>query len=189
MAEVAIRDLAEVDDLRSALELFERIWGAEDRMFAVEVLRAVATHGGAILGAFLDDRMVGAQVAFLGRDDGELLLHSHVTGVEPTLQHEGIGSALKWAQRDWALERGIELITWTFDPMISRNAYLNLRKLGASARRFRRDFYGRMDDDINVGERSDRLEITWRLRDPRVEGAAAGGPVARDAEGAAVLLD
>lgn len=188
MADLEVRELVEVEDLRGTLELFDRIWRGE-RMFAVEVLRALSTHGSAVLGAFREGRMVGAQVAFLGRDDGELLLHSHVTGVEPSLQHEGIGAALKWAQRDWALARGIELVTWTFDPMVSRNAYFNLRKLGATARGFLRDFYGPMGDSINVGERSDRLEITWRLRDPRVEAAAAGGPVERGAGGATVLLD
>ena len=188
MPDLDIRELVEVDDLRSALELFERIWGTE-RMFAVEVLRALATHGSAVLGAFGPDGMVGAQVAFLGREGDVLLLHSHVTGVEPSLQHRGIGAALKWAQRDWALARGIELVTWTFDPMVSRNAYFNLRKLGASAGRFLRDFYGRMGDDINLDERSDRLEITWRLHDPRVERAAAGIPVERDVAGALPLLD
>lgn len=188
MADLEIRELSELDDLRAVLELFEAIWG-EDRMFAVEVLRALSTHGSPILGAFRDGRMVGAQVGFLGRTGDELLLHSHVTGVEPSLQHAGIGAALKWAQRDWALANGIDLVTWTFDPMISRNAYFNLRKLGARTDRFLRDFYGEMRDLFSGGDRSDRLEVSWRLRAPHVERAAGGEPVAVPATGSPSLLD
>ena len=188
MPEPEIRELSETSDLRSVCELFDRIWGAE-RIFSVEVLRALATHGSAVLGAFQDDRMVGAQVAFLGRAGDELLLHSHVTGIEPSLQHRGIGAALKWAQREWALAHGIELVTWTFDPMISRNAYFNLRKLGARTDRFLRNFYGPMADVFSAGERSDRLEVCWRISAPRVERAAAGEAVGSETEGAPALLE
>ena len=187
MPELEVRELSEVSDLRSASELFDRIWRAE-RIFSVEVLRALATHGSAVLGAFRRGRMVGAQVGFLGTEGGELLLHSHVTGIEPSLQHQGVGATLKWAQRDWALARGIELVTWTFDPMIARNAYFNLRKLGGRSDRFLRDFYGPMGDVFSAGERSDRLEVSWRLRAPRVERAAAGDHGSEIA-GAPALLD
>lgn len=191
MADLEIRELSELDDLHVVLELFEAIWGKE-RMFAVEVLRALSTHGSPILGAFRDGTMVGAQVGFLGRTGDQLLLHSHVTGVDPSLQHAGIGAALKWAQRDWALANGIGLVTWTFDPMISRNAYFNLRKLGARTHRFLRDFYGEMRDLFSGGDRSDRLEVSWNLRAPHVERAAGGErdgrPLPSDVDAPRVLV-
>jgi predicted GNAT superfamily acetyltransferase len=132
---------------------------------------------------------VGTQVAFLGRTDGDLALHSHVTGVLPGRQHAGIGFALKLAQRSWALDHGIETVTWTFDPLIARNAHFNLRKLGARAERFFRDFYGDMPDAINAGERSDRLEIVWRLLDPRAQAAARGAATPVPDESAQPLLE
>jgi len=188
MAEPEIRELTSLEELRDAAELYERVWG-ERRVLTAELMRALSTHGSELLGAYVDGRMVGAQTAFLAREDGELSLHSHVTAVDPELQHHGIGAALKWAQRDWALAHGIDLVTWTFDPMIARNAYFNLRKLGAEATRFLRSFYGELEDAFNAGERTDRLEITWRLRDSRVEAASAGSDAAAEADGAAPLLE
>lgn len=176
MAEPEIRELTTLEQLREASRLFDRVWG-ERRILTVELMRALSTHGSELLGAYTEGELVGAQVAFLAREGGEPSLHSHVTAVDPALQHRGVGAALKWAQRDWALERGIEVVTWTFDPMIARNAYFNLRKLGARAGRFHRSFYGPMEDAFNTGERTDRLEVAWRLRDPRVEAAAAGSEV------------
>lgn len=188
MPEVEIRELTTLEELRDAANLYERVWG--ERPLTVELMRAMSTHGCELLGAYLEGRMVGAQTAFLARSDGQISLHSHVTGVDTSVQLRGIGAALKWAQRDWALEHGIDLVTWTFDPMLARNAYFNLHKLGARAVGFHRDFYGVMRDAFNEGERSDRLEIEWRLRDPRVEDAAAGRlPAgAEPDEGAAPIL-
>lgn len=188
MPDLEIRELEAIEDLRAAAAVWEEVWG-ERRIVTPELLRALATHGGEVLGAYRDGELVGAQMAFLGRMGDAPVLHSHVTGVLPGLQHAGIGSALKWAQRDWALARGIEIVTWTFDPMLARNAYVNLHKLGARAERFHRAFYGTMDDAFNLGERTDRLEIVWRLRDPRVVSAAEGDPQPARMQGAEPALE
>lgn len=175
-----IRELSSIDDMAAAAALIDRIWG-EERVVMPALLRALATHGGEVLGAFRGGELVGAQVAFLGTRERALVLHSHITGVVAGEQGAGVGYALKVAQRDWCLARGIDVVTWTFDPLVARNAYFNLQKLGAVADRFHRDFYGDMPDAINAGDRSDRLEVSWGLRSPRVVAALEGrlrGPTA-----------
>jgi predicted GNAT superfamily acetyltransferase len=174
MGEVEVRPLSSLEDVRAAAALFDRIW-EERRVMGAPLLRAMASHGGQVLGAFDGRDLVGALVGLVGlTDDARPLLHSHITGVAPEAQHRGIGFALKQAQREWCLARGIDTVTWTFDPVVSRNARFNLHRLGAVAERFYRDYYGPMDDAFNRGDRSDRLEVVWRLRSDRVEKAMAG---------------
>jgi predicted GNAT superfamily acetyltransferase len=188
MADVEVRPLASLDEMREAAKLIDRVWG-EARIVSPALLQALGTHGNPVLGAFRDEELVGAQMAFLGSDEEGTLLHSHITGVAPEAQREGVGMLLKLAQRDWCLERGIDRVTWTFDPLVARNAYFNLRKLGATCVRFHRDFYGPMEDAINRGDRSDRLEVVWELRSGRVEAAATGSGGPRGTGTGAVLLD
>lgn len=188
MAEgLEIRALSSLEDMREASALIDRVWG-ERRIVLPALLRALADHGNPVLGAFREERMVGAQMGFLGWEEGTLLLHSHITGVAPEDQHAGIGLELKRAQRAWCLERGIDTVTWTFDPLVARNAFFNLEKLGAVADRFHRDLYGPMNDAFNAGDRSDRLEVRWALRSARVE-AALAGRLPEAAAGDAVLVD
>jgi predicted GNAT superfamily acetyltransferase len=186
MDDIAIRPLTSVDDVRAAAALFDRIWG-ERRVVGAPLLRALAAHGGQVLGAFRGQEMVGAQVGLLGLGEGGPMLHSHITGVAPEVQQKGIGFRLKLAQRDWCLERGIDTVSWTFDPLVARNARFNVHKLGAVAVRFHRDYYGPMYDAFNRGDRSDRLEVHWELRTPRVE-AACAGPVPERTDDPSVLL-
>lgn len=149
------------------------------------LLRAMAAHGGQVLGAFDGEELIGALVGLVGLDEGARpILHSHITGVAPETQHRGVGFELKRAQRDWCLARGIDVVTWTMDPMVARNARFNLHKLGAEGVAFHRDYYGPMDDAFNRGDRSDRLEIRWELRSNRVQRAMAGDPVEPDLTGA-----
>jgi predicted GNAT superfamily acetyltransferase len=119
--------------------------------------------------------MVGASAAFFSAPP-DPALHSHITGVAPGGQHRGIGFALKLHQRAWALARGVPLVVWTFDPLVARNAWFNLAKLGALPTAYLEDFYGPMTDAINAGMASDRLLLTWRLDDPAVAAACAGRP-------------
>jgi predicted GNAT superfamily acetyltransferase len=95
-----------------------------------------------------------------------LELHSHVAGVRPEAQNAGVGFALKLDQRRWALEQGIGLITWTFDPLVRRNAVFNLAKLGATVSEYLVDFYGAMADGVNAGQGSDRWWVRWELDGP-----------------------
>jgi predicted GNAT superfamily acetyltransferase len=106
-------------------------------------------------------------LGWAGVDQEGLHVHSHMVAALPDRRHKGVGYALKLAQRADALDRGIDVMRWTFDPMVARNAWFNLGKLGTVADRFFPDFYGEMTDAINAGDRSDRLVARWDLaRDP-----------------------
>lgn len=169
-----MRPLSSLEDTRAASALFDRIW-EERRVMGAPLVRAMAAHGGQVLGAFEGDELVGALVGLIGlTEDGRPVVHSHITGVAPEAQHRGVGFLLKRAQRDWCLARGIDVVTWTMDPMVARNARFNLHKLGAVGAAFHRDYYGPMEDAFNRGERSDRLEIRWDLRSERVSKALDG---------------
>jgi predicted GNAT superfamily acetyltransferase len=141
----------------------------------VELLRALSHAGSYVVGAYAGTRMVGASAGFFTAPP-EPGLHSHITGVAPQGQHQGIGFALKVHQRAWALARGVATVVWTFDPLVARNAWFNLAKLGAAPTAYLEDFYGPMTDAINAGMASDRLLVTWNLNDPAVAAACAGRP-------------
>jgi predicted GNAT superfamily acetyltransferase len=106
--------------------------------------------------------MVGASVAFFIEPLGAAM-HSHITGVVPGLAGRGVGAAMKWQQRLWALERGLSRITWTYDPLIARNSYFNLTRLGARPENYFVDFYGPLNDGPNRGQPTDRVEVVWDL--------------------------
>ena len=168
--EISVRPVGTQEEARQAAGLLDRVW-QEHRVIGIPLLWAMAGHGGQVLVAFRGDEVVGTQVGVVGLSEGKPVLHSHITGVLPEVQHHGVGFLLKKAQRDWCLERGIGRITWTFDPMVARNAYFNLVKLGAVAEKFHRNYYGEMEDGFNRGERSDRIEVVWDLSSDRVRGA------------------
>ncbi|HEX2031723.1 MAG TPA: GNAT family N-acetyltransferase [Actinomycetota bacterium] len=185
---VEVREASSLEDVQAVAALLERVWGKKDLLTA-DLLRALSAHGNPVLAAFRQGRMVGAQVGFVALEGWRIDLHSYVTGVLPGLEHRGVGFRLKVAQREWCLARGIGTVTWTFDPLLARNAHFNLRKLGATATGFLRNFYGPMTDALNAGDRSDRLRLDWHLRSSRVEAAVAGRPEPVDPSGALVVLD
>jgi predicted GNAT superfamily acetyltransferase len=200
---VAVRELLEVDDLQRVCDLIDEIWHPQPANLPVsaEFLRALAHAGNYVTGAFTGEvegggaggRMVGCCVGFFGSPETRVL-HSHVAGVSPRLIGKHVGFALKLHQRAWALARGITTITWTFDPLVCRNAYFNIAKLAASPAEYLPDFYGVMDDVINAGDDSDRLLVHWRLAADSVVRACAGAGSGADAAalraaGAAVALD
>jgi len=177
-ADVVVRELHRLDQLQAARRLFEEIWrpaGGDPPPIGVELLRALGHSGNYVIGAFAGPRLVGASVAFFSAWP-ERGLHSHINGVAPGGQHRGVGFALKVHQRAWAMARGLDLIGWTFDPLVARNAWFNLSKLGAVPTGYLEDFYGPMTDAINAGMASDRLLLAWRLDDPAVAAACAGQP-------------
>ncbi|MGB0113601.1 MAG: hypothetical protein WBP59_10305 [Ilumatobacteraceae bacterium] len=110
--------------------------------------------------------MIGASLGLLATHGGRPALHSHVTGLVPTQRGTGLGRALKLHQRAWALEHGIDRITWTFDPLVRRNAWFNIGVLGAGVDAYLPSFYGTMTDAINAGDESDRLHVVWDLSRP-----------------------
>ena len=166
-AGVEVGLLTRMDELAEAIRLFESVWGLEEgHALPGELLRAISFAGGYVSGARRDGVLVGASVGFLGRHDGELHLHSHISGVLPEVQGRHVGLALKQHQRAWALSRGIAMIEWTFDPLVRRNAYFNLIKLGARVVGYEPAFYGAMHDAFNEGDETDRAVIRWRLDAP-----------------------
>ena len=111
-------------------------------------------------------RAVAGAVGVRGADEQGAFLHSHIVGVLASHQGAGVGLAVKQHQRAWALAAGLDRMTWTFDPLVARNAYFNVMKLGARISRYYVDFYGAMGDGINAGDESDRCLATWWLTDP-----------------------
>jgi predicted GNAT superfamily acetyltransferase len=163
-AGVRVLPLDTLAAVRDAAALFARVWRTDPTTppLAAEVMRAVEHAGGYVFGAYADGALVGASSGFLGFDAiGCPVLHSHISGVIDPGQ--GIGMALKLHQRAWALTRGINSITWTFDPLVRRNAWFNLVKLGATGIEYLPDFYGPMSDGVNGGQSSDRLFTRWDL--------------------------
>ncbi len=146
--------------------LMQHVWGMSAPLVTVEMLTAIAHSGGYVAAAFEHDRMVGASVGFLADHHGGPALHSHVTGVVGSMRHAGIGRAIKLHQRSWAAERELGWITWTFDPLVRRNAWFNIAILGASVDAYLPSFYGEMTDAINAGDESDRLLMAWDVDSP-----------------------
>ncbi|HSK98106.1 MAG TPA: GNAT family N-acetyltransferase, partial [Euzebyales bacterium] len=181
----------------SAVEDLQReVWGLPDRgIVPGEQVRAIVHNGGMLLLAHAGGELVGFCFAFVGLDRDRPIWCSHMLAVRPQWRSRGIGRALKLAQRDLARDRGIHLITWTFDPLQARNAHLNLHRLGARARRYLVDHYGTMDDAINRGLPSDRLVAEWQVAGDAVgttAGAAADpatGAAADPATGATAAAD
>ena len=175
-SQVEIRTLHAVDELRGVIELFDQVWSTSGTPpIGLEHLIALAHAGSYVGGAYDGDELLGASVAFLATPIGEVL-HSDVTGVVERARDRRLGFAIKLHQRAWALDNGLSRITWTFDPLIRRNAYFNLVKLGASVSAYLVDFYGDMPDPINAGQGSDRLLASWQLTDPVVDAACGGRP-------------
>ena len=174
---VDIRLVSTHDEFAACEAMSRDIWGAAERnVVPRELLLTMQHNGGLVHGAFLSTgRLVGFCFAFLGRRDGQLRLCSHQLGVLEEFRGSGIGIALKQAQRYDALRLGVELVTWTFDPLEARNAYINLHRLGCIARFYDRDHYGVMEDELNRGLPSDRFEAEWWLR--RARPLAAADPV------------
>ncbi len=184
-------ELTELDDLREVAELFGRVWGTSgEPPISSDILRALSHSGNYIAGVRSEGRLIGGIVGWLGgHPPRDLHLHSHILGVLPGTEARGLGFALKQHQRLWCLERGVGAVEWTFDPLVRRNAFFNLTKLGAEAARYLVDFYGPMDDGINAGEQSDRILIRWELASENAKAAAQRRPLeARIDEGAARVL-
>jgi len=167
----AIRTLEDFSEQELARELFDEIWPSESGGTQISANFLVAlTHGGSYLAGIFDSErsdgeLVAAAFAFPAIDEsGRLFLHSHMAAVRPGLRNQGLGTALKEHQREWALLRKFEYIGWTFDPLVARNAKLNIEKLGVEVAQYLVDFYGPMSDAINSGDATDRLFVRWWLR-------------------------
>ncbi|MEO6795505.1 MAG: hypothetical protein ABI401_14545 [Candidatus Dormibacter sp.] len=165
LSAVAIRLVQSPEEFAACEAMSRDIWGAAERnVVPRELLLTMQQNGGLVHAAFLPSgRMVGFCFGFAGVRDGRLRLCSHQLGVEPAYRGSGIGVGLKEAQALDARARGYELISWTFDPLEARNAYINLHRLQCIVRIYDRDHYGVMEDELNRGLPSDRFEAEWWL--------------------------
>ena len=174
---LSIRPLKRLSEFHACEALQRQVWEMPDDLEIVplHLLVTVQRNGGLLLGAFDGEELAGFVFGFPGiSGDGKLKHCSHMMGVAPGYQSRGVGFQLKLAQRELVLEQGIDLITWTYDPLESRNAYLNIHKLGCSCRIYVRDYYGPLSDGLSAGLPSDRFQVEWRIGSERVRRRLAG---------------
>ena len=177
LTQYLIRPLHSIAEFHDCEALQHRVWRMEDDLEVVpmHMLLTVANQGGVLLGAFDGEELVGFVFGFPGlTPDGQLKHCSHMLGVHPDYQSSGIGRQLKVAQRAAVLEQGLDLVTWTYDPLESRNAHLNIGKLGAVCQTYVEDLYGPLDDGLNTGLPTDRLQVDWWLATDWVEQRLGG---------------
>ncbi|MFN4218863.1 MAG: hypothetical protein ACK4HB_06255 [Candidatus Bipolaricaulia bacterium] len=186
---ITIRPLQTLDELHACERLQKEIWGFEDiSVVPHHLLLTTIKNGGVLLGAFEEqgphpqplsrpdrrgvgrsERLIGFVYGFPGIENNRLKHCSLMCAVLPERRFQGVGYELKLKQREAVLAQGIELITWTFDPLVSPNAYFNLHKLGVISNKYERNLYGDMRDRLNAGLETDRLTVEWWITSPRVQ--------------------
>ena len=178
---IDIRPLTDREDLKTVVRLQRQIWGFEDVDLIPLRLFVVATKiGGQVYGAFDGAQLIGFCMAIPGlKPGGKTYLHSHMLGVLPEYRNARVGRNLKLAQRDDALNRGIQLIEWTFDPLELKNAFFNMERLGAIVRRYVPNQYGTTSSPLHGGLPTDRCIAEWWIASPRVKAILAGQPFER----------
>jgi len=157
--------ITKLDNIESQFDarmIFDKTWSLD---FGTEItpnlLQAMVHSGSYLSGAFIDNKIVGAAFAFPATNGG-LHLHSHMTAVLLDFRDKGVGYALKIDQWNWAKKQNYSHLSWTFDPLVRRNAKLNIVKLGVDITAYYPNFYGEMPDVLNAGDESDRLMVSWR---------------------------
>jgi len=174
---VVIRDIEGLAEMREVEQLQREIWGVADLdIYPTLALKPQQEVGAILIGAFAEGRMVAFVFGFPGILDGEMIIHSDMLGVLPAYRSHNLGYLLKCAQREAAIARGVKRITWTFDPLQSRNAHLNFAKLGVIADRYYVDYYGTTSSFLHRYG-TDRLWVTWLLESERVEARLRQEPV------------
>ena len=170
-----IRKIESLAEMREVERLQKEIWGVDDlEVYPALALKPQTEVGGILIGAFDEGRMVGFVFGFPGILNNETIIHSDMLGISENYRSHNLGYLLKLAQREAALQRGIERITWTFDPLQSRNAYFNFNKLGVIADRYYVDYYGVTSSFLHRFG-TDRLWVTWLLNSERVKSRVEGG--------------
>ncbi|MDI2019749.1 hypothetical protein [Paenarthrobacter nicotinovorans] len=175
-ANVNIVDEHDRERLQHVEELLVSVWGMSPHGAPIpfDLLRSFSHAGCNVSAAYTREGVLcGAAVAIVSPEGSA---YSLIAGVLPGVADKGVGFALKQHQRAWALARGLETMTWTFDPLVSRNARFNLTKLGAVASEYERNFYGEMEDQINANDESDRLVVVWPLSSARSINCSEGVP-------------
>jgi predicted GNAT superfamily acetyltransferase len=159
---IQVRELDNLQDQDFGRKIFDITWSMDaGTEITPNLLQAMVHSGSYLSGAFIDNKIVGAAFAFPATNGG-LHLHSHMTAVLPEYRDKGVGYALKIDQWNWAKKQNYSYLSWTFDPLVRRNAKLNIAKLGVDISAYYPNFYGDMPDALNAGDESDRLMVSWR---------------------------
>ena len=174
MTAPVIKILETPEDMTAVETLQRAVWpDSETDIVPAHMLITAVHNGGLVAGAFMEDQLIGFVFGFPGLEstpDGPRPKHcSHMMGVHPDHRDSGVGFALKRAQWQMVRHQGLDHITWTYDPLLSRNAHLNISKLGAVCNTYRRSEYGDMRDGLNAGLPSDRFQVDWWINTRRVE--------------------
>jgi predicted GNAT superfamily acetyltransferase len=177
--DITIRQLHGLQDMRAVVELQKTFWGEDlESVVPAHMLFSIANHGGHVLAASDGERLIGVLIGFLGTSEQDsdrpamanLQIVSKRMVVLPEYRNQGVGYRLKLAQRDMAVQQGIRLVTWTFDPLLATNAHLNVRKLGVTVNTYLENYYGTDGESglVTLGS-SDRLLAEWWVTNRRVE--------------------
>jgi predicted GNAT superfamily acetyltransferase len=195
--QITIRDLKSIDDLSQLRAVEKEVWGmADEDTLPLTLAIACKAAGNIFVGAFDKDgqarddkrnkereKLVGFAFGFLGREHGLTTIHSHMLAVLDAYRHLDLGARLKQAQRERAMAMGIHEMTWTFDPLQSRNAHFNFSKLGVVSETYKVDFYGPATSSMLHQNGTDRLWVRWMLNSRRVRDRLASRVAGKDARG------
>jgi len=173
--QIYIRDLKSIDDLSQLKAVEKEVWGTTDEdTLPLMVAIALRAAGNVFVGAFDKEKLVGFAFGFFGREHELTTIHSHMLAVLDAYRHLDLGSRLKLAQRERALALGVQEMTWTYDPLQSRNAHFNFSKLGVVSDTYKVDFYGPETSSLLHRNGTDRLWVRWLLNSRRVRDRLAG---------------
>jgi len=189
--EILIREVETIEEMRDCIELQRTVFASPDMEISpVRHLIVARYAGGFTLGAFLGERLIGFVLSlpmFLA-GSRERAFYSHMTAIDTSLQSLGIGTKLKWAQRDRALADGAKYIKWTYQPVLARNAFFNIERLGVTINTYMPNFYGTDAEasaeqkEAQEGIDSDRLFADWHLDSPKVVALSKGEKFAETGE-------
>jgi predicted GNAT superfamily acetyltransferase len=171
-----IRQLETIQEFSDAVRLQRQVWGFDDvELLPLRLFVVASKIGGQVLGVFQAGQMVAFCLCIPGlKHSGKSYLHSHMLGVLPRFRNTGLGRRLKLEQRAYGLRCGLDLIEWTFDPLELKNAYFNIERLGAIARRYVHNQYGTTSSHLHGGLPTDRLVAEWWIRTPRAQAYTHG---------------
>ena len=192
---IEVKELKTVEQMEQVQKLEQKVWGISP-LPTHQTLTAVK-HGGIVVGAYDGDELIGFSYGFAAFKSGKSYLCSHMLGIDERYRSQQIGEKLKHAQREIAIEKGYDLMIWTFDPLETRNGYLNLTKLNGICDTYIENCYGEMQDGFNKGLPSDRFEVHWHLnsdyvaiqQEPQIDNALLLAEIIFDQNGLPMLKD
>jgi predicted GNAT superfamily acetyltransferase len=168
LTEIIIQTIDTFDEIKKVRKLEEEIWNGTPSVPEHQYFTAVK-NGGLLLGAYINEELIGFSYGFPGVKNKNYFLYSHMLGIKSNYRKKGIGEQLKWRQREEAKKLGYSFICWTYDPLQSVNANINIRKLHGIVGTYYTNYYGEMNDDLNRGLPSDRFLVEWHIDSPYVE--------------------